>query len=264
MDRAETLRRALDRREQAWPAPLEWHAEIGSTSDRLKDLARAGALEWTVVLADRQTQGRGREGRRWFSPPGGLYLSVLVRPRESALPVLPLAAGVAVGEAATAHGVHAELKWPNDVLAGGRKIGGVLCEASSGPSGVEWVVVGIGLNLLARQGDLGAELRDHATSFAIETGEAPDVEDVAADVLARWRHWYDAVRVNPAQAVAAWRARAVSWWGQPAEVLTASSVVRGRLRDVDEDGALIVDLPEGGSRRVLSGEVRRLRRAGER
>jgi BirA family biotin operon repressor/biotin-[acetyl-CoA-carboxylase] ligase len=264
MDRALRLRLALAHREQAWPAPLEWHEEIGSTSDRLKDLARAAAPAWTVVLADRQTSGRGREGRRWVSPPGGLYLSVLVRPREAALPVLPLAAGVAVGEAVGAQGVHAELKWPNDVLAGGRKIGGVLCEASSGPAGLEWVVVGVGLNLGARQGDLGPELRDGATSVVIETGEVPEVEDVAADVLARWRHWYDAVKVSPASAVAAWRARAVSWWGQPAEVLTASTVVRGRLRDVDDDGALILDLPEGGSRRVLSGEVRRLRRAGER
>ena len=104
---------------RAGPAQLEWQPELVSTNDRLKELARAGAPEWTIVLADVQTGGRGREGRSWVSPAGGLYLSILLRPRFAQLGVLPLAAGVAVAETAAEHGVLAELKWPNDVRSPG-------------------------------------------------------------------------------------------------------------------------------------------------
>src|SRR4029453_18655434 len=95
---------------------LEWHDELGSTSDRLKDLARAGAPASTVVMGERQNGGRGREGRAWQSPQGGLYLSVLLRPESEQVSLIPLAAGVAVAEAVLEFGVRSELKWPNDVL----------------------------------------------------------------------------------------------------------------------------------------------------
>src|SRR6266540_629595 len=116
---ADRLRDALRARGLDWPAPIEHHVRLGSTSDRLKEKARKGAPEWAAVLADEQTGGRGRQGRAWASPPGGLYLSVLLRPRFAPASLIPLAAGVAVVEALGEHGVTAELKWPNDVLAGG-------------------------------------------------------------------------------------------------------------------------------------------------
>ena len=141
---------------------------IGSTSDRLKALARGGAPEWTVVLADVQTGGRGREGRTWVSPPGGLYLSVLLRPRFEKVGLLPLAAGVAVAEAAGELGVRTELKWPNDVLASGRKLAGILSEAASGPAGVEWVALGIGVNVSLDAARLPPEMQDGVTSLAAE------------------------------------------------------------------------------------------------
>lgn len=262
MDQGERLRRACAEREKAWPAPIEWHPQLSSTSDRLKDLARGGAAEWTTVLAERQSGGRGREGRSWVSPPGGLYLSVLLRPRFAAVGLVPLAAGVAVAEATAIHGVVVELKWPNDVIAGGRKLGGILSEASSGPSGVEWIVVGIGVNVLAGEDELGKQLRDEATSMVLQGGAPPPLWSLAADVLASLSDWYDAVQARPRAVVDAWRARAVPWWGQVAEVRTAAETFRGRLRDVDDEGALIVDLALGGSRRVVSGELVRLRRAG--
>jgi BirA family biotin operon repressor/biotin-[acetyl-CoA-carboxylase] ligase len=138
MDRAAALSAALAGRGGRGLPTVEWPEVIVSTSDRLKALARAGAPEWTAVLADRQTGGRGREGRTWASPIGGLYLSVLLRPRFARAGLLPLAAGVAVAEAAGELGVRAELKWPNDVMASGRTLAGVLSEAASGPAGVEW------------------------------------------------------------------------------------------------------------------------------
>jgi len=263
MDRAGRLRQLLGRRGVAWSVPIEWHRVLGSTNDRARALAREGAPEWTLVAADEQTGGRGREGRRWVSPRGGLYVSLVLRPRFPRVALVPLAAGVAVAETMREHGVAAELKWPNDVLVEGRKLGGILGEASSGASGVEWLILGIGVNVSAGVAELGEDVAPRATSIGAHHAAPLGVEEVGAGVLARLRHWYDALLIQPDSVVGAWRDLAVPWWGELAEVRTGEGVLLGVMRDVDEEGALIVETPGGGSRRVLSGEVLRLRRAGE-
>jgi BirA family biotin operon repressor/biotin-[acetyl-CoA-carboxylase] ligase len=260
MDRASALASALVARGGRGLPAVEWPHEIVSTSDRVKALARAGAPEWTTVLADRQSGGRGREGRAWASPPGGLYLSVLLRPRFARVGLLPLAAGVAVAEAAGELGVHAELKWPNDVLASGRKLAGILSEAASGPGGVEWVVLGVGLNVALDVAGLPPGLAGAATSLRAEGAPDPPVAKVAAAVLERLGVWYDALGSGPGRVVSAWRSRSVPWWGSRVEVQTGGGELEGRLVEVDDDGALVVEV--GGRRqRLLSGEVRRLRPA---
>ena len=262
MDRAAGLRRALEHRVGPWAAPLEWRSAVVSTNGLLKARARAGAVEWTTILAETQTGGRGREGRTWVSPRGGLYLSVLLRPRDEGVGLVPLAAGVAVAEVAREHGVPAELKWPNDALVRGRKLAGILTEASSGSLGVEWAVVGIGMNVAVDLTALAAPAADVATSLHLEAGTTPAIGDVAAGVLARLSVWYDALQRRPDSVVDAWRGHASRWWGMLVQVRTAEDVFRGRLHDIDESGALIVDLDGGGFRRVLSGEVTRLRPIG--
>lgn len=255
------LARALAARGVAWPAPVEWHRELVSTSDRLKELARAGAVEWTLVLADAQSGGRGRAGRSWASPPGGLYLSVLLRPRFAQVGLLPLAAGLAVADAVAEHGVQPQLKWPNDVQVAGRKLAGVLAESASGSGGVEWVALGIGVNLGAPESSLPPELRETAVSLA--GPGAPEVPALAAALLARLRVWYDAVASSPAEVPAAWRRRAVAWWGEAVEVRTAGETIRGRLLDVDQHGALVLEAAGGGTLRILAGDVVRARRAAD-
>jgi BirA family biotin operon repressor/biotin-[acetyl-CoA-carboxylase] ligase len=262
MDRAGALRAALVARGGPWLPAVEWPASLVSTSDRLKALARGGAPEWTTVLADEQTGGRGREGRTWVSPPGGLYLSVLLRPRFARVGLLPLAAGVAVAEAADEVGVRTELKWPNDVLASGGKLAGILSEAASGPAGIEWVVLGIGVNVAVDAGGLPPGIREPVTSLAAEGAGEVTVPGVAASVLARLCGCYDALRSNPGALVAAWRERAAPWWGGLVDVRTAEGSRRGRLRDVDEDGALVLEIEGGERMRLLSGEVARVRLAG--
>jgi BirA family transcriptional regulator, biotin operon repressor / biotin---[acetyl-CoA-carboxylase] ligase len=258
---AAALDRALAGRGQPALALVEWPDELPSTSDRLKALARAGAAEWTAVLADRQTGGRGREGRAWASPAGGLYLSVLLRPRFTPVGLLPLAAGVAVAEAVAEWGVAARLKWPNDVLLGGRKLGGILAEAASGAAGVEWVALGIGVNVAVPGDALPVGLREHVASLAEETSARPPIADVAAAVLAHLRVCYDGLRTDSQRIVESWRARAVDWWGDLVNVETARETLQGRMRGVDAEGALLVDLEGGRRLRILSGEVHRLRRA---
>jgi BirA family biotin operon repressor/biotin-[acetyl-CoA-carboxylase] ligase len=260
MDRAAALARAVVARGGRLLPAVEWLDEVVSTSDRVKALARAGAREWTAVLADRQTGGRGREGRSWTSPSGGLYLSALLRPRFEKVSLLPLAAGVAVAEAAEQLGVRAELKWPNDVLASGRKLAGILSEAASGPGGVEWVVLGIGVNVALDPASVAPELAGAVTSLRAEGAADAPVADVAAAVLERLGVWYDALGAGPGRVVSAWRSRAAPWWGDAVEVRTGTGGFEGRLIEVDDDGALVVEI-DGRPRRLLSGEVRRLRPA---
>jgi BirA family transcriptional regulator, biotin operon repressor / biotin---[acetyl-CoA-carboxylase] ligase len=242
----------LRRGGHAWPAPVEHHLRLSSTSERLKELARGGAPEWTVVVADEQTAGRGRQGRAWASPPGGLYLSVLLRPPLAPAALLPLAAGVAVAEAFGEIGVSAELKWPNDVLVDGRKAAGILAEASSSGSAIDWVVLGIGVNLDADA--LPADVRNEAAAIAAASPTA-----IAAAVLRRLTVWYDALQKRQASVVEAWRERSVPWWGQPVEVGAGDRILKGLARGVDARGALLLELEDGALATVLAGDARALR-----
>jgi BirA family biotin operon repressor/biotin-[acetyl-CoA-carboxylase] ligase len=262
----DALRGLLDARGLPWAAEIEHVPALGSTNEHLKQRARAGAPAWTVVIADAQTAGRGRQGRRWASPPGNLHLSVLLRPEPPAArwSVLPLAAGVAVAEALADEGLEVRLKWPNDIMAGGRKLGGILAEATSSAGALESVVMGIGVNVAVRPADLPADVAPSVTSVADELGRGVDRLAVAAGVLARLRVWYHALtRDGPRVVQSAWRARSLPWWGRMVEARSGERHLRGIARDLDEGGALILEL-EDGTRAVLhSGEVREVRPAGE-
>jgi BirA family biotin operon repressor/biotin-[acetyl-CoA-carboxylase] ligase len=260
----DALAAALQDRGLRWPAPIEHLDVVASTNDRLKVQARTGAPEWSVIVADRQTAGRGRAGHQWISSEGNLFLSVLLRPVMPAthVPLLPLAAGLATAEAAGEMGVEARLKWPNDVVARGRKLAGILVEGISSAAGLEAAVVGIGLNVGLDPHSLADDLRERVTSLAVETGRSIDVTSAAAAVLARLTVWYDALaREGPPHVLAAWRERSVSWWGRRVEARSGGSVLRGTVRGLDERGALLLDLEDGSRVAVVSGEVSELRLA---
>ena len=204
-----------------------------STSERAKALA-AGAPHGLLVTAAEQTAGHGRQGRTWSAPPGeGLLMSLVLRRWD---PLLPLAAGVAVAEAA---GPDARIKWPNDILVADRKVAGILVEARAHEG---WAVLGIGVNVAVRE--FPAELRESAGSL----GRSPaDVEPFLRDLLAS----LDRRLRDPAEAVlAAWRerdalrGRVISWGGGT-----------GTADGVDEAGRLLVTLPGGGTTALDAGEV---------
>jgi BirA family transcriptional regulator, biotin operon repressor / biotin---[acetyl-CoA-carboxylase] ligase len=263
-DAGARLRRRLRESGLEWPAEIEHAPLLPSTNDRLKERARAGAAPWTVVLADAQTAGRGRQGRRWVSPPGNLYMSVLLRPAPPGprWSVLPLAAGLALAEALAAEGLEARLKWPNDVMVGDRKIGGILTEATSSTDGLESVVVGIGVNLALRPSDLPADVATAVTCANDELARAVDHIALMAAVLARLTVWYHALaREGPGAVQAAWRTRAVPWWGRTVEAWSGERRLRGIARDLDEGGALILELEDGTRAALHSGEVREVRQA---
>jgi BirA family biotin operon repressor/biotin-[acetyl-CoA-carboxylase] ligase len=266
MSLAADVRELLARRGSSWPAAIECLETVGSTNERLKEQARRGAPAFSVVMADEQTAGRGRHGRAWVSRPGDLALSVLVRPPSSAdaLLLLPLAAGVAVAEAAAELGADPALKWPNDVVvARGRaedgeyaKLAGILVEGVSEGDRVA-AVIGVGLNLVAREerhGDVRAAWLE--AEARREVGRAA----AAAAVLAHLSVWYDAVARGEAGAVAsAFTARALPWWGRAVEVRSGETTLRGTARGIDGRGALLLELEDGSTVAVVSGEARQVR-----
>jgi len=162
---------------------------IPSTNNRAKELARSGAPHGTVVVAAEQTEGRGQRGRRWVSPRGGLWASALLRPHgvPAALAgLIGIAAATASAEATSAlSGVAVTVKWPNDVLVSGRKVGGVLVETGIAAEKVAWAVIGIGINANIAVEALPLSLRRSATTLLHETGREIALEGLLSDMCAR-------------------------------------------------------------------------------
>lgn len=229
--------------------PLHVHDRVNSTNDVARGLAEAGAPEGTAVLAREQTGGRGRLGRRWASPPGGLWLSVVLRPQ---LPVaewtrLGFAASVAAAAAVDAvAGVPVGLKWPNDLVVGGRKLGGVLVEA-----GGAYAIAGIGINANVQVELLEPEIAAAATSLSA-MGRDVDLAALVRRVLRELEYHYDLLQRGGPAVMAKWRARSITL-GRAVRVIGAD-VFDGIAETVDDDGALLVRT-SSGMRRVLAGEV---------
>ena len=241
---------------------LHWYEEVGSTNDVAKELADEGALHGEVVIAERQSAGRGRRGRSWSSPPRkNLYLSVVLRPDlpPARAPEVTLLAAVAVCQAVRRAGVaSAAIKWPNDVLASGRKLAGVLTEMAAEVERVQWLVVGIGVNVNAAADDFPDELRELATSLLIERGDPVPRALFAAALLTALEEWLDRHAVEGFAPVrAAWREMSDTL-GREVRVRVGSADLVGLAEDVDETGALLVRTASG-LERVVAGDVEMLR-----
>jgi BirA family biotin operon repressor/biotin-[acetyl-CoA-carboxylase] ligase len=231
----------------------------GSTNDEAARLARAGASHGTVVISESQTAGRGRDGRVWKSPPGGLYLSAVVRPPLplAMVPPMTLAIGIGVCDAVRACGVAGSLKWPNDVLVDDRKLAGVLVEAQSQGNRLEAVVIGIGINVSAV--GLG-EVSPIATSIEREAGELVDRELVIARLLSHLERWVDRyIAIGLPTVIPAWHERMAH--GLMARALIDGELVVGEVAGLDPEGSLMLRDGSGRVRRVRSGDVEVIRSA---
>ena len=231
---------------------------VDSTNLVLKNLAREGAEDGTVVVADSQGTGRGRMERAFFSPPGkGIWVSILLRPTflPQDAPKCTLMAAVAVAHAMEAFGLRAEIKWPNDILHDGRKLVGILTEMSAEMDRVNYVVIGIGINVNIAPEDFPAELRAIATSLMQMKGAPLPRVAFLQELLRVLDDLYASVqREGFAPVLAAWREYAVTL-GQEVRVIgPAGEEFEGVAADIDAEGALLVDTAEG-RRRVLAGDV---------
>jgi len=229
--------------------------EAGSTQDLAKDMALNGEPEGTAVMALNQTQGRGRAGHGWVSPPGrNLALSLILRPELDAAyaPLLGLLASIAVAHTVESCGVRGvALKWPNDVLAESRKIAGILPEAVMEGGRIRFVIMGIGLNVNAQQADFHPDFPIPATSLLLCTGREWNLKEIAGGLLGEIGALYNRALIEgPGFVAGMWE----TWWPHRGNVLTWGKI-SGTAEGLDPDGALRLRSFDGTVSRVTGGEV---------
>lgn len=246
--------------QEDWGEKIHWFDSLDSTNNEAKRMAAAGAPDGTLILSAQQTNGRGRMGRNFQSPAGmGVYISLLMRPqvRPEQLMHLTCAAGLyscqGVGEAT---GFQPKIKWINDLIAGKRKLGGILTEMSvSTATGlVEYAIVGTGINCGQSPQDFPPELRDKATSLLQVTGKPVNLPRLAAAMAAALTRMNRELLVQKESIMTAYKALCVTL-NQPVQLLRGGECSEGYALDLDEDGGLIVRFADGTIRTVSSGEV---------
>ncbi|MHB8835134.1 MAG: biotin--[acetyl-CoA-carboxylase] ligase [Candidatus Methylomirabilia bacterium] len=248
---------------------IEYHAAVDSTNRAAGDLARQGAVEGTVVVADAQTAGRGRMGRRWESPAGeNLYFSVLLTPDigPARVPQLALVAAVAVHEglAECCPEITTQIKWPNDILVGGRKVAGILCEANLEADRVHRVVLGVGINVNGMH--VPRALQTTATTLRLAGGREVSRPALLAGVINRLEVRYEGwLQDGTLSGLLDYFERHSALNGRPVAAESRSGVVRGKARGITPTGELVLETAGGALLHLLAGDVHLLppRAAGE-
>jgi BirA family transcriptional regulator, biotin operon repressor / biotin---[acetyl-CoA-carboxylase] ligase len=239
---------------------LRWYPCVTSTMDVAEEAAQAGAPEGLIIVAEEQTEGRGRRGRTWSSPPGaGLYLTFVFRPPLEGegglmLSLITLATGVAAREAIRrASGFAPELKWPNDLMVGQRKLAGILAEGLGLGRIDQAVLVGLGVNLLsaAHPGDIAARATSLETELGRSVERSPVLEELLVAILQRYD---DLRRGNADDILRAWRDAAPSAEGTAVRWQAPDGLRQGTTAGVDRTGALLVKT-EHGTERIVGGEL---------
>jgi BirA family transcriptional regulator, biotin operon repressor / biotin---[acetyl-CoA-carboxylase] ligase len=238
---------------------IVFESEVDSTNRLARDLAIQGAVEGTLVVAESQTGGRGRKGRNWFSPPGeGIYVSLVLRPpfQPAEAPKMTLLAGVALAETfIQIVPSRVTIKWPNDVLLGGKKIAGILIEISTDIDAIDYMVVGVGINVNTPPGSFPVDLRGRATSLAAEIGHTVDRTEILGAFLERLERYYDLIgKEGFAPVIRRWRELS-DMAGRRVRVHSFDRSLEGTIEGIDDDGVLLVNVSDGTLHRVIAGDV---------
>lgn len=230
---------------------------VNSTQEVAKELASKGAREGTLVIAETQTRGKGRRGRSWYSLTGGVFLSIILRPKmsPSQAPLMSLLGGVAVAKTIRElYKLKAELKWPNDIQIDDKKVGGILTELAADAELINWVVMGIGLNANIRVASLPHELRVTATSLKEECNRDISRVELVKKLLENLEQLYLIFKRRG-------EAPILEEWKNMTNTLRAwvrvenGEAIEGRALDIDRDGALIIELASGITKRIIAGDV---------
>ena len=253
----QSLRAAL--RGKSIGGPFYFFPVIESTNFQAFRLADEGAPEGTVVIADCQTGGRGRMKREWFSPPSvNLYASLILRPGFQAALSSPLTimAGVAVARALDSYCPRrVQLKWPNDVLVGNKKVSGILTEIKTCGRKVEFVILGIGVNINMRKDDFGSPLEQTATSLREETGSHISRIEVAGRIFDEIGKYYQLLSTEGMEGIRDLWLDYSGLTGKDVEITFGGEISSGTVAGIDETGALIIRAESGGERRIIAGDV---------
>ena len=241
-----------------WQDTLHWYPTTDSTNTQAQRFAKEGAPHGTVLIAGHQTQGRGRMGRSFQSPEGaGVYLSVILRPNcpPEQLMHLTCAAGVAIVEAVEiVSGIRPQVKWINDLVIGSKKLGGILTQMSVEGGLVRYAIIGIGINCLQKTGDFPPQIAEIATSLSMAAGRSILPGELAAAMVeALWR-MDSMLFTGKDHLMAAYKKNCITL-GKQIQVIRGDEIRPGKALDVDADGGLLVQYPDGTRETVSSGEV---------
>jgi len=228
------------------------YKRLQSTNKAAYRLAQQSATEWTVVVADVQTKGRGREGKKWESLKGGLWFSVILRPSVPTpkLPLLQFLAAIAIRQALeNKTGLSVKLKWPNDLVLGNAKVGGILIESKTLADRISFAILGIGLNINQSK----AQLPPEAISLRLVSGKQHDLPVLLRAILDQMRSSYDDLD-NPSKIMEDWWRNCVH---RPlrVQVTVSKDTVTGVSRAIDEDGSLVIETDDHKIRRVSEGSL---------
>ncbi|MBN2514741.1 MAG: biotin--[acetyl-CoA-carboxylase] ligase [Deltaproteobacteria bacterium] len=238
---------------------IAYHRETDSTNLRAKELADQGAPEGTVVISEKQTSGRGRRGRSWFSPAEkGIYASLILRPSlpPNEAPKIVLLTSVAAAEALSIRTkLPVTIKWPNDILVKGKKIAGILIDIETEMDAVNYVIVGLGLNVNIPYHSLPESIRNDATSILIETGKQTPRKDIIREYLRLCEKYYEQFNEGRFQEILERWEKYANIIGQRIRVDLAGKTHMGNVSHIDPDGVLVIIDSDGRTHRIFSGDM---------
>jgi BirA family biotin operon repressor/biotin-[acetyl-CoA-carboxylase] ligase len=240
-------------------------AEVDSTNKHAHQLAREGAPEGTIVVADHQTSGKGQRGNVWYSSPGkNILLSLILRPHleASAVQNVTLAtANIIVNSLdrflilEKSEGIELNLKWPNDIMVGDRKLAGILIESAVRNKWIDFLVIGVGINVNQDIGKLPEDLRDQATSIQAETGRKFDREKLIAQLISDFeRNYIRFARTDYGTVIYEWKQRC-RHLGKTYRIETPLGIEQGKILDINEQGMLVYENKAGEQKRLVSGRI---------
>jgi BirA family biotin operon repressor/biotin-[acetyl-CoA-carboxylase] ligase len=241
---------------------IHYFDEVNSTNEKANELA-ANVEEGTVIIAEKQKEGIGRFGRGWISPKGGVYVSVILKPKTTPINAskMTLIAGIAVAKVIIRLGLDAKLKWPNDVLIHGKKVAGILTSTSIKDSKIDYVIVGIGINVNIDISTFPKELQKSVTSLKEELKKEVSMEMITEDILCEVEINYEIFKFkkgNFTYLLNEWR-RLSNTIGKKVKIKMRTEVIEGEAVGVNRDGALILKLEDGSLKNIIAGECIHLR-----
>jgi BirA family biotin operon repressor/biotin-[acetyl-CoA-carboxylase] ligase len=238
---------------------IHFYPDIDSTNTEAFNLAAAGAPEGTVVIADSQTKGRGRMQRVWHSPSGSnIYTSLILRPnlKPDRVPQISILAGVAVAEIMDnfCPGM-VNLKWPNDVLLNGKKVCGILAQMKTSASRVDFIILGIGINININYNRLPQDIKNSATSLAIETDRKISRQELIIDLYENLAKWYKKLIADGFSTVKEKWLSMAPMIGKRVQITSGDEVISGKALGIDEQGSLLLLTAEGRKIKISAGDA---------
>lgn len=232
--------------------------EVESTNAVAKFLAGYGSPEGTIIISEIQTKGKGRRGKKWESPTGGIWLSIILKPdiEPSKAPFITLATGVAVAKTLRGMNIDSRIKWPNDILINNKKVCGILTEANAKFNSVDYVIVGVGIDTKLDTNILADDIREGSTSLSKETQVDIKESEIVANFLNEFEEIYNLFKTEKFDEILYdWR-RLSQTIGSYVEIKQPlGKVLRGTAVGINNQGALILELENGDLKKIISGEV---------